>query len=296
MKMYEHKYARGIITLLFPRYYLEKFYANKRGKKSWNSKKACFTLSFDSDFTEDIEATPSLLDTLSSYPIKTSFACIGKFIEKYPKEHIRIIEEGHEILNHTYTHPDNEKWNPNQKFNELTIEQQKYEIKKCHTVCETVLNYSPVGFRIPHFGRLYTENIYTILKELGYKYSSSTVALKTPDSGLPFMKGDILELPLSPCPKHPFGVFDTWHSLERGGGLHKKEGEFYKLFTELIEIGVKTNSYINVYFDPQDIVKIREFEMMLEHVNARRKDIRVAKYEDVAKYFGISLQSRRGLK
>lgn len=279
--MYEHKYARGIITLLFPRYYLKRFYANNRGKKSWNSKKACFTLSFDSDFTEDIEAIPSLLDTLSSYSIKTSFACIGKFIEKYPKEHIRIIEEGHEIMNHTYTHPDNEEWNPNQKFNELTIEEQKYEIKKCHDVCETVLNYAPVGFRIPHFGRLYTENIYTILKELGYKYSSSTVALRTPNFGLPFRIGGIIEFPLSPCQKHPFGVFDTWHSLKRGEGKHKKEGEFYALFKELLEIGIATNSYVNVYFDPQDIVNLKDFEQMLDYVGDRKRDICVVKYADL---------------
>ena len=276
----KNKIVRYVVAKWFPTLCLKTFYSNNI-KTDWNGKKACFTLSFDSDFTEDIEAIPSLLDTLSSYSFKTSFACIGKFIEKYPKEHFRIIEEGHEIINHTYTHPDNEEWNPNQKFNELTIEEQKEEIEKCDGVCRTILNYSPIGFRIPHFGRLYTENVYPILKELGYKYSSSTVAVKTPKFGLPFVKGGIIEFPLSPCPKHPFGVFDTWHSLERGGGLHKKEGEFYKLFTELIEIGIKTNSYINVYFDPQDVVKLKEFKVMLDYIEEKRKDVWVARYEDI---------------
>lgn len=283
MKICENKYARGIITVLFPRYYLKRFYANNKNKINWNGKKTCFTLSFDSDFTEDIRAIPSVLDTLSSYSFKTCFACIGKFIEKYPKEHVRIIEEGHEIMNHTYTHPDNEEWNPNQRFNELTVEQQKEEIYKCHEVCKNLLDYTPCGFRTPHFAGLHTDSVYGILKELGYKYSSSTIAVKTPNFGLPFMKDGILELPLSGCPKHPFYVFDSYHSFRAPNAAHKDEKEFYNLFKELIEIGIETNSYINVYFDPQDVVKLKNFSNILDYIEERKKNIWVVKYEDIVK-------------
>lgn len=291
MKLYESLFARGIVTILFPRYYFKRFLGNNKNKTDWRGKKACFTLSFDIDYTEDMRAIPSLLDTLSSYSFKACFACIGKFIEKYPEEHARIIEQGHEIVNHTYTHPDNEEWNPNQRFNELTIEQQKEEIAKFDEVCKNILNYKPMGFRTPHFGRLHSETVYTILEELDYKYSSSTVAIRTPNFGLPFMKENILEIPLSPCPKHPFGVFDSYHSFERGGGWHKKDGVFFRLFKELIQMGISTNSYINVYWDPQDIMKLNNFKNLLDYIEERQDDIWIATYQEVAEWW---LKARQG--
>ena len=65
---------RGITTL-FPTYFLKLFYNKNIGRK-WNGKNSCFTLSFDCDFAEDIQAIPYLLDILSSYSFKTCFACI----------------------------------------------------------------------------------------------------------------------------------------------------------------------------------------------------------------------------
>ena len=277
----ESRFVANVVTLLAPATFVRMFYENNKGK-SWNGKKSCFTLSFDVDMTKDVKALPSLLDLLSPYSFRTCFACVGAWIEKYPEEHIKILEKGHEIVNHTYSHPNNEELNP-KRFDELTVKEQKGEIEKCHEICKEVLDYAPSGFRTPHFGELHTDSVYGILKELGYKYSSSKAAIKTPSFGSPYLKDGILELPLSPCPKHPFGVFDTWHSLERGCGSHKKEGEFYKLFKELIEIGINTNSYINVYFDPQDVVKLKEFKMMLDYVEDRKKDIWVARYEDIVK-------------
>ena len=272
---------KKIITKVCPFYYLKEFYKNNIDEVNWDGRKACFTLSFDCDYTKDIKSLPLVLDILSTYSFRASFACVGKLIEKYPKEHMRIINEGHEIINHTYTHPDSEELNPSQKFNELTMEQQKYEIEKCDEVCKKVLRYTPIGFRIPHFGRLYSENIYPILKEINYKYSSSTIATKTPNFGLPFEKGGIIEFPLSGCPRHPFGVFDTWHSLERGEGKHKKEKEFYELFKELIDIGGSNNSYINIYLDPQDIVSLEEFKEMLDYIENQKKTIWIATYKNI---------------
>ena len=253
-------------------------------QKKWNGKRAYLSLSFDCDYTKDVLSLPLLLDILSLYSFKASFACIGRFIEKYPKEHIKIIKEGHEIINHTYTHPNNEELNPNQKFNELTADQKKTEIEKCHKLCKDILKYEPIGFRVPHFGNIHTEDIYgihDILKELGYKYSSSTSAVKTPNFGLPFIKKEIMEFPLSNCPKHPFAVFDSWHSLERGNKKHTKNGEFYKLFKELIDIGIKTNSYINLYFDPMDVINLKEFKLMLNYIEEKKEDIQIATYKDI---------------
>lgn len=279
------KIINYIITLLFPGLYFKNIYRNNKCKKLWNGKKACITLSFDCDYTEDIKSLPSLLETLHSYTFYASFACIGKFIEQYPREHKQIIECGHEILNHTYTHPDNEELNPDKKFNELSRFQQKDEIEKCDRACNNILRYSPIGFRTPHFGNLHTTSVYSILKEIRYRYSSSILVTESPSSGFPFLKNGIVEFPVSACPKHPFGVFDTWHSLARGCKKHVEDGEFYTLFKELVDFAIDTNSYINVYFDPQDVVNLKEFKQILDYLEKKKNDIWVAPYKDVLKMY-----------
>jgi peptidoglycan-N-acetylglucosamine deacetylase len=51
------------------------------------------------------ELTPKLLDILKQRNIRATFYVIGKNVAAYPEIARRIVEEGHEIGNHTYTHP-----------------------------------------------------------------------------------------------------------------------------------------------------------------------------------------------
>jgi len=67
------------------------------------------TISFDCDFQEDITAFPQLLKMLSSYPFKTNFACIGNGSNAIRMNIAALFAAGHEILNHTYSHPNNEE-------------------------------------------------------------------------------------------------------------------------------------------------------------------------------------------
>ena len=136
-------------------------------------------------------------------------------IEKYPVEHGAILKEGHELLNHTYSHPDNELLNPGCRFKDISSEEKKLEILKCDEVCKRILGAAPKGLRIPHFKNLFTEDIYDLLVQVGYAYSTSTWLTNTPSRGLPFRTSNgIVEFPLATCPKHPFTVFDSWHSMK----------------------------------------------------------------------------------
>lgn len=247
---------------------------NYNSNRTWNGKKALVLLSFDVDMTKDVLSLKTLMDVLSSYDYKTSFACIGKWVEKYPKEHEKILENGHEIINHTYSHPNNDELNPNEKFNELSTDEKKYEIKKCHNICKEILDYNPKGFRVPHFGDLFTEDIYLILSELKYSYSSSIVASKSPTFTLPYVNNGIVEFPISPCPKHPFGVLDTWHSLERG--VNKHQNDFVDLFEKMILKAKEKHSIVNIYWDPQDIINLNSLNDLLDLIVD--KDILVTTY------------------
>jgi len=51
--------------------------------------------------------TPKILAVLKKYNVKATFFCIGKNIEMYPTIFKQIVEEGHCIGNHSYTHSNN---------------------------------------------------------------------------------------------------------------------------------------------------------------------------------------------
>ena len=52
----------------------------------------------------DIETTPWVLDLLKRENIKATFFCIGQNIEKHPSLFKEILNNGHQIGNHTYKH------------------------------------------------------------------------------------------------------------------------------------------------------------------------------------------------
>lgn len=51
------------------------------------------------------QLTPKLLDLLKDRGIKATFYVVGKNVEAYPEIAKRIVDEGHEIGNHTWNHP-----------------------------------------------------------------------------------------------------------------------------------------------------------------------------------------------
>ncbi|MFC1932404.1 polysaccharide deacetylase family protein [Chloroflexota bacterium] len=271
------------ISLYYP-LFLRCFLSWKRRDILWPGEKACLTLSFDCDYEEDMKALPQLLDMLDQYGIPASFACIGRWVEEFPQLHRSLLDKGHEITNHTYSHPDNEQWDPDRRFNELSWDEKKEQIEKCHKVCRELLNYEPVGFRTPHFGRLFSEEDYRILKELNYLYSSSIGAVATSENGQPFLTSEgILEFPLSSCPNHPFNIFDSLHStsLRIPGSAHRDSDDFLKQFKRLVDMAIATCSYINIYWDPQDIIEVKSFEQVLKYLADRRERIWVATYRQV---------------
>ena len=49
--------------------------------------------------------TDQLLDLLAKHEVKATFFLIGKRIERHPETVDQIIAEGHQVGNHTYSHP-----------------------------------------------------------------------------------------------------------------------------------------------------------------------------------------------
>lgn len=52
-----------------------------------------------------LETTPRLLENLRQEGARATFFLVGTQVERYPELAKRIVEEGHEVGNHTYSHP-----------------------------------------------------------------------------------------------------------------------------------------------------------------------------------------------
>lgn len=50
------------------------------------------------------EFTPAILDILKQYDVPATFFMVGDHVRKYPEIAQRVVDEGHEVGNHTYTH------------------------------------------------------------------------------------------------------------------------------------------------------------------------------------------------
>lgn len=59
-------------------------------------------LTFDDGPTPGV--TEWVLDRLNEYNAKATFFCIGRNVEHFPDTYQKILEEGHSVGNHTYSH------------------------------------------------------------------------------------------------------------------------------------------------------------------------------------------------
>ncbi len=59
------------------------------------------------------EVTPQVLDLLDKYHARATFFLLGRNVERYPQLMDRILEAGHSVGNHSWSHPDG--WRTAQK-------------------------------------------------------------------------------------------------------------------------------------------------------------------------------------
>lgn len=258
------------------------------------------SFSFDCDLPEDYEKLPALLDSLKTYGVKGTFGIIGKWLEREPRIHQRMVDEGHEIMNHTYSHPDNEVFHPDEHFNEIPFERQREQIVKFHECAENILDVSPVGFRTPHFGDLHTPKVYTVLEDLGYLYSTSVIMTKARSHGRPYYpsKADylregtdnyrILEMPAAACPIHYFPAFDSVHCIRQKEPAHPGT-EFSRIFAKSVDLGKRYRVPLVYDFGPQDVGGNADFDRILQSVTAD-KNVRTMNGAELARFAKEALQ------
>jgi len=91
----------------------------------------------------DPEWTPDILDILKQENVPATFFVIGKNGQAHPELLRRIINEGHELGNHTFTHPN---------LGEIPGRITDLELNATQRLIESVTGRSTVLFRPPYFG------------------------------------------------------------------------------------------------------------------------------------------------
>ena len=113
-------------------------------------------LTVDAAWADD--KTDFILSTLDKYGIKATFFLCGFWAEEYPEKVKAIDAAGHQIGNHSATHPHMNKLNSEQILNEL---------KKYDDLIESIIGKRSTIFRAP-YGE-YNDNVVKTVRSAGYE-------------------------------------------------------------------------------------------------------------------------------
>ncbi len=123
--------------------------------RSVETEKKQISLTFDDGPHPSL--TPKILQILAKYDVPATFFMVGQNVINYPTAAKQVILAGHEVGNHTFTHPHIAALNEKAIFE---------EIGKCEDALEELCEYRPHLLRTPQ-GAL-TENLERCLAEDDY--------------------------------------------------------------------------------------------------------------------------------
>lgn len=86
------------------------------------------------------EFLPQMLATLKKHHVHATFFLEGRWVKNHPELALMIVEAGHEVGNHSYSHPDMKK---------LSAEKIREEIVKTNEVIKATTNVTPKWFAPP---------------------------------------------------------------------------------------------------------------------------------------------------
>ncbi|MFC5602585.1 polysaccharide deacetylase family protein [Sporosarcina koreensis] len=131
-------------------------YYEQAGQIIWdiNTNEKVIALTFDDG--PHRKYTPEILDLLKKYDAKATFFVLGANAERNPDILLRMYDDGHELANHTYSHPSS----PN-------VPNLLKEIRQTNETIYAITGYSTKLFR-PVEGN-YTDDMIDAIAKEGYK-------------------------------------------------------------------------------------------------------------------------------
>jgi len=204
----------------------------------------------------DIEAEPSdavvkntewFLRTLGDHNVKATFFILGEVAKKFSSLIRKIVEDGHEIGSHGFSH---------KQLFRLTEEEFQREVADCRKLLEDITSGPILGYRAPAFSIMpQTKWALEILAQEGFKYDSSIYPISGRRYGWPeFSKNickvdlpsgrSIVEVPLST-------VTVLGKTIPVAGGGYIRH--FPYLYTKLAIKHLQKKRPVIVYFHPYEI-------------------------------------------
>ncbi len=112
-------------------------------------------ISFDAAWgAEDFQ---KIMEVLDKHNVKTTFFMTGEWVEKYPECVKVLVEKGHDLGNHSATHPD---------MTTLSKEKQREQIMSVHNKVKELTGYEMELFRPPYGA--YNNDVIRTCYEVGY--------------------------------------------------------------------------------------------------------------------------------
>lgn len=112
-------------------------------------------ISFDAAWGN--EDTGQLIKILDEYDVKTTFFVVGSWVDKYPESVKQLSDAGHEIMNHSNSHPH---------MTQISKEAMKKEVEECDAKIEKITGKKPYLFRPPYGD--YNAQVIDTLAECGH--------------------------------------------------------------------------------------------------------------------------------
>lgn len=113
------------------------------------------SLSFDAAWGN--EDTEELINIMDKYNVKTTFFVVGGWVDKYPESVKQLFDAGHEIMNHSNTHPH---------MTQLKKEDMIKEVEECDKKIENITKVKPTLFRAPYGD--YNNEVVSTMRETGH--------------------------------------------------------------------------------------------------------------------------------
>ena len=177
--------------------------------------------------------TKEVLDILAKYDAKATFFLVGELAEKNPEVVFQMYEEGHELANHTYTHPFR-----------INLPKLLEEIKQTNETIFSITGYSPVLFR-PVEGQ-YTDALIDAVTKEGYRVVMWSWHLDTEDWKDPGVDKIVKKVVEGTTPGNVILFHDgggnreqTVKALEQIMPVLKDEGYKFVTISELLKIDKK---------------------------------------------------------
>ena len=82
-----------------------------------------------------------MIQILDQYNVKTTFFVVGEWVDKYPESVKALADAGHEVCNHSDTHP---------YMTKLSQEQKIQQLQNCNDKIKAITGVSPTLFRPPY--------------------------------------------------------------------------------------------------------------------------------------------------